>query len=140
IGSTGSTRASSPRTTTRTTRRCTPESMGRGVSADMSAPSSAMTLADTWLMASPGWVPAEYTSTLTLVSWAWWRIKAAAIWDLPPFFTQTNNTLGVVVGVVMGQAPVVVGTVSASAVVLAVRNVGTVGSLGNSRRPNHRAT
>src|SRR5699024_12443788 len=67
----------------------------------MSAPTSAMTSAASWLMASPGRVPAEYTSTRVPVAWAWWRIRAAAIWDLPPFLTQTNNTLGTGCGVVM---------------------------------------
>ena len=49
--------------------------------------------ADSELMAVPGLVPAEYTRT---VSPAIWRISPAAIWDLPPFLTQTNSTDGVV--------------------------------------------
>src|SRR5699024_12245274 len=52
-------------------------------------------------MLAPGWVPAEWTSTRVPVAWAWCRIKAAAIWDLPTFLTPTNNTLGTVCGVVM---------------------------------------
>ena len=40
----------------------------------------------------PGFVPAEYTCT---VSPAILLISPAAIWDLPPFLTQTNSTDGV---------------------------------------------
>src|SRR5699024_1539429 len=101
MGSAGSTRASLPRTTTRSTRRSKAGSMGRGVSADMSAPTSAMTSAASWLRVSPGWVPAEWTSTLVPAWAAWWRIKAAAVCALPPFLTQANNTLGTVCPVVM---------------------------------------
>src|SRR5882757_928104 len=45
-------------------------------------------------MAAPGCVPAEYTCT---VSPAVWRIRPAAICDLPAFFTHTNSTEGLAV-------------------------------------------
>ena len=53
------------------------------------------------MTALPGLVPAECTSTALP---AVLRIRPAAIWDLPPFFTHTNNTLGVTdsVSVVIG--------------------------------------
>ena len=43
-------------------------------------------------MVSPGWVPAGSTGMMlpTIL-----RMSPAAIWDLPPFFTQTNSTDGV---------------------------------------------
>src|SRR5699024_8194164 len=59
---------------------------------DISAPSSATESAARALTAAPGRVPAEWTSTR---SPACSRISAAAIWDLPPFLTQTKRTLGV---------------------------------------------
>src|SRR5690606_5496729 len=57
----------------------------------MSAPTSAIAAADWAFMAAPGRVPAEWTWTVPA---AWWRMRAAAIWDLPPFFTHTNRTVG----------------------------------------------
>jgi hypothetical protein len=57
----------------------------------MSTPTSLSASADSVLTAAPGWVPAEYTCT---ASPAIRRISPAAIWDLPAFFTHTNNTEG----------------------------------------------
>jgi len=45
------------------------------------------------LIADTGSVPADST---VAVSPAILRMRPAAIWDLPPFFTQTNNTDGLV--------------------------------------------
>jgi hypothetical protein len=67
--------------------------MGFGVPEDMSAPTSAMTSADRALILVPGLVPAEWTSTAPA---AWCSMRAAAIWDLPPFLAHTNRTEGVV--------------------------------------------
>ena len=71
-----------------------------GVSPVMSTPTSASDSADRSLIAVPGFVPAECTST---VSPAILRISPAAIWDLPPFLTQTNSTDGVRIG--LGHQP-----------------------------------
>lgn len=43
------------------------------------------------LMATPGLVPADVTEILGPASS---RMSPAAIWDLPPFLTQTNSTAG----------------------------------------------
>src|SRR5690625_6146936 len=46
----------------------------------------------------PGLVPAEWTS---IASPARCRSSAAAIWDLPPFLTQTKRALGLGAGAVV---------------------------------------
>ena len=45
------------------------------------------------LMSSAGAVPAERTTTR---SPAWWASRAAAIWERPALWTQTNRTSGAV--------------------------------------------
>src|SRR5690349_1161237 len=70
-----------------------------GISADMSMPSSAMASTAAGLTLSAGWEPAERTSISPLA-----RVvrNAAAIWDRPALWTQTNRTEGfLLVSVVM---------------------------------------
>src|SRR6478752_8777110 len=62
-----------------------------GISADMSMPSSAMASTAAGLTLSAGWEPAERTSMRP-----WPRVvrNAAAIWERPALWTQTNRTDG----------------------------------------------
>ena len=69
-----------------------------GVWSVMSTPTSRSVSADSSLIADPGLVPAESTVT---VSPAILRMRPAAIWDLPPFLTQTNSTEGLAVSVMV---------------------------------------
>ncbi len=71
-----------------------------GVSWVMSSPTSCRDSADRALTAVPGLVPAEVTVT---VSPAAFFVRPAAMGDFPPFFTQTNSTVGRwVIGVLRG--------------------------------------
>ena len=83
--------ASSPMITTRSTRARRSGSIGFGYSPSKVAPIAVTETRDSALRLVPGFVPAECTSTR---SPATARIRAAAICDLPPFFTQRNRTLG----------------------------------------------
>ena len=56
-----------------------------------SMPISAMASTTAGLMVSAGAVPAERTTTR---SPAWWASSAAAIWERPALWTQTNSTSG----------------------------------------------
>src|SRR3954468_19080869 len=62
-----------------------------GISADMSMPASAMAATAAGFTFSAGWDPAERTSMAPLE-----RVvrKAAAIWERPALWTQTNKTEG----------------------------------------------
>nr|KEP23677.1 hypothetical protein DA06_05930 [Georgenia sp. SUBG003] len=62
-----------------------------GVSAAMSMPTSAMASTADGLTCSAGAEPAERTS---IAPPARWFSQAAAIWDRPALWTQTNRTLG----------------------------------------------
>src|SRR5215472_9541267 len=64
---------------------------GLGNSREMSRPISAMA----WTTAGLSWLagcdPAEVTRTRPA---AWWSSRAAAIWDRPALWVQTNSTSG----------------------------------------------
>src|SRR5687767_2676907 len=62
-----------------------------GISADMSIPSSAMASTAAGLTLSAGWDPADRTSISPLASVV---RNAAAIWERPALWTQTNRTEG----------------------------------------------
>ncbi len=62
-----------------------------GTSAEMSMPTSAMAATAAGLTAAPGWEPAERTSTRSPARWV---SQAAAIWERPALWTQTNSTDG----------------------------------------------
>src|SRR5688500_15547212 len=62
-----------------------------GTSADMSMPSSAMASTAAGLIFSAGWDPAERTSIWPLPSVV---RNAAAIWERPALWRQTNRTEG----------------------------------------------
>ncbi len=64
---------------------------GFGCSPVMSTPTSVNDATDGLFSLVPGYVPTDRTCTL---SPAWWRSRPAAICDLPPFLTHTNNTCG----------------------------------------------
>ena len=55
-------------------------------------PHSSMAATTAGLSLSPGADPAERTWTLPL---AWWSRRAAASWERPALWTQTNRTSGV---------------------------------------------
>src|SRR5579859_3918186 len=64
---------------------------GLGYSREMSRPSSAMTCTTAGLTWLAGWDPAEVTRTRPAAAWS---SSAAAIWDRPALWTQTNSTSG----------------------------------------------
>jgi hypothetical protein len=61
----------------------------------MSMPTSRIASTAAGLIVSAGADPAERTST---VSPARWRSQPAAIWERPALCTQTNRTLGLLIG------------------------------------------
>jgi hypothetical protein len=65
---------------------------GLGYSREMSRPISAMAATTAGLSWLAGSDPAEVTVTCPA---AWWLSRAAAIWDRPALWTQTNRTSGV---------------------------------------------
>src|SRR5215475_7828080 len=64
---------------------------GLGYSREMSRPISAMAAMTAGLSWSAGWDPAEVTRTRPA---AWLSSSAAAIWDRPALWVQTNSTSG----------------------------------------------
>src|SRR5215467_12307048 len=64
---------------------------GLGNSREMSRPISAMATTTAGLSWSAGCDPAEVTRTRPA---AWWSSNAAAIWDRPALWVQTNRTTG----------------------------------------------
>src|SRR3954447_22449663 len=62
---------------------------GVAPAASRSMPTSAMAATTAGLMVSAGAVPAERTMTRPV---AWWSRRAAAIWERPALWTQTNST------------------------------------------------
>src|SRR5215471_17175547 len=71
---------------------CTlPVVSGLGNSRDMSRPISAMAATTAGLSWSAGCDPAEVTRTRPA---AWWSSRAAAIWERPALWVQTNITSG----------------------------------------------
>src|SRR5690625_1299948 len=70
-----------------------------GRSAVMSMSTSRMASTTAGLSWSAGSDPAERTSMRPA---AWWVRNAAAIWERPALWTQTNNTVGVVSAVIGG--------------------------------------
>src|SRR5215468_6719780 len=71
---------------------CTwPVVSGLGNSREMSSPISAMACTTAGLSWSAGCDPAEVTRTRPA---AWWWSSAAAIWDRPALWVQTNSTWG----------------------------------------------
>src|SRR6516225_3103053 len=64
---------------------------GLGNSREMSRPISAMAWTTAGLSWPAGWDPAEVTRTRPA---AWWSSRAAAIWDRPALWVQTNSTSG----------------------------------------------
>ena len=73
--------------------------MGLGCSPSIEAPTSSTLAREAALRSEPGLVPAEWTVTASPASC---RARAAAIWDLPPFLTQTNRTEGVLMAAPVG--------------------------------------
>src|SRR5215471_2253317 len=64
---------------------------GLGYSREMSRPISAMARTTAGLSWLAGWDPAEETRTRPA---AWWSSRAAAIWERPALWVQTNSTSG----------------------------------------------